>query len=266
MHQFPIEGVRATGLAFSPDSKILATTGNPVCHLWDTATGKELRQLQGHQDGLRSVAFSPDGKHLTTTSYDLTARIWDVRSGKELYKLDCNQGYPLRAAYSPDGKLLATAGTDGTIRMWDTATGKEIRRLIAHKKAIFGILFSPDGKLLVSSGDDKTIRLWDAATGKLCRVLASKWVSISGGSRFRRMANGWPRVRVTATASFDCRDPNRRYPEAKLAGCPRRRLGHCLLARRQDDRHWLSLHELYQPMGCGHGKGNRILPTYIADS
>ncbi|HEY7157774.1 MAG TPA: sigma-70 family RNA polymerase sigma factor, partial [Gemmataceae bacterium] len=44
--QFPNRR-QPNGVAFSPDSKVLATIDTPFGHLWDVATGKELRQLKG---------------------------------------------------------------------------------------------------------------------------------------------------------------------------------------------------------------------------
>jgi WD40 repeat protein len=52
------------------------------------------------------VAFSPDGKRLTTASLDWTAKVWD--------------------AFSRDGTRVATVSADGTTKVWDAAAGKEI--------------------------------------------------------------------------------------------------------------------------------------------
>jgi WD40 repeat protein len=43
---------------------------------------KERATLQGHKDWVLSVAFSPDGKTLASTSQDKTIKLWDVQSAK----------------------------------------------------------------------------------------------------------------------------------------------------------------------------------------
>ncbi len=94
--QFPNRG-QPIGLAFSPDGKILATTGTP-CQLWEVATGKELRQLTGHANAVRSIAFSPDGKRVATASADASIRLWDPATGTELRRLDSGSGEVCRLA------------------------------------------------------------------------------------------------------------------------------------------------------------------------
>jgi hypothetical protein len=46
--------------------------------MYDTATGKERWRFEGHEGSLTSVAFSPDGRRLLTSSVDSSALVWDV--------------------------------------------------------------------------------------------------------------------------------------------------------------------------------------------
>ena len=49
-----------------------------LVRLWDAATGEELVRLPGHSDYVYSLAFSPDGKTLVSSSGDTTLRLWDT--------------------------------------------------------------------------------------------------------------------------------------------------------------------------------------------
>lgn len=49
-------------VAFSSDGTLIATgSSDGTARLWDSATGKEVRQLLGHTGAVYAVAFSPDG-------------------------------------------------------------------------------------------------------------------------------------------------------------------------------------------------------------
>ena len=46
--------------------------------LWNVETGQEIRTLKGHDNYVRSVNFSPDGKTLVSGSADRTIKLWNL--------------------------------------------------------------------------------------------------------------------------------------------------------------------------------------------
>jgi WD40 repeat protein len=139
-----------------------------------SAAVRELRErkvLRGHEAGIASAAFSPDGTRVVTASQDKTARIWDAATGKAIIVLRDHEGAVNSGAFSPDGTRVVTASEDRTARIWDVATGNEIITLRGHEDEVMSAAFSPDGTRVVTASYDKTARLWDAATGKETFVL-----------------------------------------------------------------------------------------------
>jgi WD40 repeat protein len=52
--------------------------------LWSVESQKEVTTLQGHDNIVLSVAFSPDGKYLASGSWDNTVKLWSVKSFQEI--------------------------------------------------------------------------------------------------------------------------------------------------------------------------------------
>ncbi|BFM38711.1 AAA-like domain-containing protein [Synechocystis sp. LKSZ1] len=136
---------------------------------------QEKNQLQGHQEGVTSVSFRPDGQVLASASRDYSIRLWNLR-GQLLRSLPGHQGAVYRVAFSPDGQRLASASQDGTVKLW-TAQGQLLKTLRGHQGSVYGVRFSPDGQYLVSVGRDRTARLW-RRNGELVRVFQGHGKSV----------------------------------------------------------------------------------------
>ena len=82
------------GIAFSPDSKSVATAGfDKQIIIWDIDSGEVKATLKGHLDRIRSVAFSPDGKTVASSSYDGDIKLWNIRGELlETLKADTSGG------------------------------------------------------------------------------------------------------------------------------------------------------------------------------
>jgi WD40 repeat protein len=133
----------------------------------------QVRTFKGHTGGVWSVAFSPDGQQILSTSADGTMRLWDTATGKVLRVFQGHTAGLFDAAFSPDGRLALSCASnpDNTLRLWDVATGAELRRFERHTNSVRKVAFAPDGRQVLSGSWDFTVRLWDAATGQPVRPM-----------------------------------------------------------------------------------------------
>ena len=186
-----------TKVVFSPDGKIIAskTFRDGIVRLWDVNTGRTLNTLKGDKFSIYSIAFSPVGKIIASTSSE-AVRIWDANTGQILRTLIGGHTDEIESVvFSPDGKTITSASGDGTVRLWDVDTGHTLRTLTGHMDGINSVAFSPNGKTIASAGSDDTVRLWDVATGRTLKTL------IGHTDRIQSVAFS-PNGRTIASASW----------------------------------------------------------------
>jgi serine/threonine protein kinase/WD40 repeat protein len=107
--------------SLSEDGRILAVGSNPVMEtenairLWDTRPGHLLGVCRGHTQGVRWLAFAPDGETLASVSDDSTFRLWDVQTQQELLSIQ-RLADPIRnIVFSPNGKWLGAKTVSGLL-------------------------------------------------------------------------------------------------------------------------------------------------------
>ncbi|EIC22039.1 nSTAND1 domain-containing NTPase [Thiorhodovibrio frisius] len=160
-------------LAIAPDGGALAIAGESndlaILGLGEGDCG-QLEHVSGHSARLYSVAYSPDGERLLTSSLDKTARLW-TRTGQPLAVLNGHQDRVYHAAFSPnDGRWLLTAARDGSLRVWQAPSADrtlgEVQQLSdflplqANSGGAAFAAFSPGGRYVAGAYWDNAAILW----------------------------------------------------------------------------------------------------------
>jgi WD40 repeat protein len=119
---------------FSPDGKFIVTSNNDgMAKVYDVATGKELRSLNGQCDYLIDAFYSPDGKYIITIGEDSAAILFDAYSGIIKLKFDEVYNDIDEAKFIMNGKYIVFTTQDNTY-VYETFTGKRIHK---SQQAIF---------------------------------------------------------------------------------------------------------------------------------
>jgi WD40 repeat protein len=162
-------------IAFSPDSKLLATSVVGGTQIWQLTNKKILHQFSGN---FRGNPFSPDGRIIALDTIGEGVVLYSVSDAKVLNVLRDKSGDDA-IRFSPDGTMIATAGISG-INIWDVDTGSVKQSLSLRSGDLDAqtIIFSNDSKRLISSDLTNSIdgrahrsdtqapyiRIWDVST------------------------------------------------------------------------------------------------------
>lgn len=136
--------------------------------------GPELiSRLTGHQALVNHVLFSPNGRCISSSSFDRSVKIWSGISGTYLGSLRGHVGPVYQSAWSSDSRLLLTGSKDSTLKIWSVDPSSSVRKngdrkslfclkneCPGHEDEVYAVDWSVDGTNAASGGKDKNLKLW----------------------------------------------------------------------------------------------------------
>ncbi|CAM9336689.1 unnamed protein product, partial [Ectocarpus fasciculatus] len=91
------------------DTELVALAcDDKVVRLYDLATRKLVRRLEGHTNHLTDMCFTPDARRLVTSSMDHTVRIWDLPTGRTVDWMSFKKAVT-GVTVSPTGEFMCTS-------------------------------------------------------------------------------------------------------------------------------------------------------------
>ncbi|TKA78524.1 hypothetical protein B0A49_05125 [Cryomyces minteri] len=179
-HQFAGHEQDIYSLDFASNGRHIASgSGDRTVRLWDIESGQCVLTL-AIEDGVTTVAISPDNQLVAAGSLDKSVRVWDTTTGFLVERLEGDPGHKdsvYSVAFAPNGKDLVSGSLDKTIRMWELTPprglagggpkgGKCVKIFEGHKDFVLSVALTPDGAWVMSGSKDRGVQFWDPQTGE----------------------------------------------------------------------------------------------------
>jgi WD40 repeat protein/DNA-binding SARP family transcriptional activator/serine/threonine protein kinase len=133
--------------------------------IFDTASGRRLMTLPGHEGHVVERAYTPDGKRMVTAALDGFIALYDLTSGAQLDAARSDHGPMNLVTFYPDGRRLVVGNADGTFSIWRITQDDRLQVDRTVRAFAGGFVFaqlSPDGRRIATASQEGTARLWDA--------------------------------------------------------------------------------------------------------
>lgn len=166
-------------LDFARDGRTIASgSGDRTVRLWDIEASANILTLT-IEDGVTTVAISPDTKYVAAGSLDKSVRVWDIARGFLVERLEGPDGHKdsvYSVAFSPSGRDLVSGSLDKTIKMWELSSprgmpqsgpkgGRCIKTFEGHRDFVLSVALTPDAQWVLSGSKDRGVQFWDPRTG-----------------------------------------------------------------------------------------------------
>mgnify|MGYP001034161946 CR=1 FL=1 len=159
---------KAYAIDFSPNEEIFATAlVNNNILIYETSTGKKLKELEGHTNRVRDVVFR-DNELLFSCGNDQKVAAWDVTSGEPYWGKHQHSKNIKSLQMSKDRSKMITASNDGSASLLKAAgdrIGAEELRFIHGDNYVNDAAISPNNKYAVTVSGDGYAKIWDAENG-----------------------------------------------------------------------------------------------------
>ena len=112
---------------FINDRRILTSSGDMTCMLWDVESGSKVTEFADHLGDVMSISINPTNQNVFVSgACDAFAKLWDIRTGKAVQTFAGHESDINAVQFFPDGQAFGTGSDDATCRLFDIRADREL--------------------------------------------------------------------------------------------------------------------------------------------
>jgi len=159
---------------FINDRRILTSSGDMSCMLWDIDSGTKVSEFTDHLGDVMSLSINPANQNIFVSgACDAFAKVWDIRTGKVVQTFTGHESDINAVQFFPNGDAFGTGSDDASCRLFDLRADRELNQYASNNIlcGITSVAFSGSGRLLFAGYDDFNCNVWDVMKGDRVGVL-----------------------------------------------------------------------------------------------
>ncbi|KAF9478961.1 WD40 repeat-like protein [Pholiota conissans] len=180
-------------LDFSRNGRyIVSGSADRTLWIWDLRqrSSKMIHLSKDSQDfeqGITSIAISPDSKLVAAGCMDTIVRLYDIETVELVDTLHGHENSVYSVSFTPDGRGLITGSLDKQLRLWNimpilqnqaNPPSATVRRQYpiancpcisfkGHNDFVLSTAITPDSRWIISGSKDRSVSFWDARNADL---------------------------------------------------------------------------------------------------
>lgn len=113
---------------FISDKRILTSSGDMTCVLWDLETGSKVHEFADHLGDVMSLSINPlDHNQFVSGACDAFAKLWDIRQQKCVQTFAAHDSDINAIQFFPNGNAFGTGSDDASCRLFDIRADRELQ-------------------------------------------------------------------------------------------------------------------------------------------
>eukprot|EP00960_Hanusia_phi_P023511 693380-Hanusia_phi.AAC.6 len=157
------------------DGALVSCSNDRSIRVWDILTGQCKGIMLGHEEDIRSVSVSQDGRLAVSCSFDKSIKLWNVDRNSHIGTIRAHQDKIFDLEMTPDARFAISCSWDTTVCVWDLQGVNSIKEQIefpvyhyeGHQREILSVDICEDCSLAISASSDGLIHIWRCASMEL---------------------------------------------------------------------------------------------------